>query len=200
MALEVNMQRKYEPPATIVSAAITTIVQFSHQFNNSQRKEQMMNAKHFKMAFISMAAMLMVCIVSTPSAAADKPIEIVFSTYMPTSYPYLVQPLQDFIKNVEAEVGGRVKFKFYHSGQLYKGKEEFGALERGDIDMAAPNGDQQPAVSVGEPGQHAKKPRCRPVGSGNQRKTAETQHGCAGNGRRWPLPGLFQKLQGDLPR
>ena len=97
-----------------------------------------MNAKHFKMAFISMVAMLAVCIVSTPAAAADTPIEIVFSTYMPTSYPYLVQPLQDFIKNVEAETGGRVKFKFYHSGQLYKGKEEFGALERGDIDMAAP--------------------------------------------------------------
>jgi len=133
------MQRKYEPPATVVSAAISTLFQFCYQFNNSQRKEQMMNAKHFKMAFISMAAVLMVCIVSNPSAAADKPIEIVFSTYMPTSYPYLVVPLQDFIKNVEAEVGGRVKFKFYHSGQLYKGKEEFGALERGDIDMAAPN-------------------------------------------------------------
>jgi TRAP-type C4-dicarboxylate transport system substrate-binding protein len=71
--------------------------------------------------------------------AQDKPIEIVFSTYMPTSYPYLVQPLQDFITNVEKETGGKVTFKFFHSGQLYKGKEEFAALERGDIDMAAPN-------------------------------------------------------------
>jgi len=71
--------------------------------------------------------------------AKDKPIEIVFSTYMPTSYPYLVQPLQDFITYVEKETDGKVKFKFFHSGQLYKGKEEFAALERGDIDMAAPN-------------------------------------------------------------
>ena len=81
----------------------------------------------------------MAFLVAAPPVAADKPIEIVFSTYMPTSYPYLVQPLVDFTKNVEAKSNGRVKFKFYHSGQLYKGKEEFGALERGDIDMAAPN-------------------------------------------------------------
>jgi TRAP-type C4-dicarboxylate transport system substrate-binding protein len=71
--------------------------------------------------------------------AKDEPIEIVFSTYMPTSYPYLVQPLEDFMAYVEKETGGAVKFKFFHSGQLYKGKEEFAALERGDIDMAAPN-------------------------------------------------------------
>jgi TRAP-type C4-dicarboxylate transport system substrate-binding protein len=77
---------------------------------------------------------------STSAAfAKDEPIEIVFSTYMPTSYPYLVQPLEDFMAYVEKETGGAVKFKFFHSGQLYKGKEEFAALERGDIDMAAPN-------------------------------------------------------------
>ena len=98
-----------------------------------------MNAKHLQTALIALLAVLLAGISSTPSTAADKPIEIVFSTYMPTSYPYLVQPLVDFMKNVEAETGGRVKFKFYHTGQLYKGKEEFGALERGDIDMAAPN-------------------------------------------------------------
>jgi TRAP-type C4-dicarboxylate transport system substrate-binding protein len=71
--------------------------------------------------------------------AGDKPIEIVFSTYMPTSYGYLVQPLIDFMAEVEKESAGKVKFKFFHSGQLYKGKEEFAALERGEIDMAAPN-------------------------------------------------------------
>ncbi|HHD64143.1 MAG TPA: ABC transporter substrate-binding protein [Desulfobulbaceae bacterium] len=73
------------------------------------------------------------------SHAKDKPIEIVFSTYMPTSYGYLVQPLQEFMAQVEKETAGKVKFKFFHSGQLYKGKEEFAALERGEIDMAAPN-------------------------------------------------------------
>ena len=75
----------------------------------------------------------------TTGYAKDKPIEIVFSTYMPTSYGYLVTPLTEFIAQVEKETNGRVKFKFFHSGQLYKGKEEFAALERGDIDMAAPN-------------------------------------------------------------
>ncbi len=71
--------------------------------------------------------------------AGDKPVEIVFSTFMPTSYGYLVQPLQEFMTQVEQETGGKVKFKFFHSGQLYKGKQEFAALERGEIDMAAPN-------------------------------------------------------------
>lgn len=85
-----------------------------------------------------LAGLLTFCFVQ-PVIAKDKPIEIVFSTYMPTSYPYLVQPLEDFIASVEKETGGQVKFKFFHSGQLYKGKEEFAALERGDIDMAAPN-------------------------------------------------------------
>lgn len=85
-----------------------------------------------------LAALITFCFVQ-PVIAEDKPIEIVFSTYMPTSYPYLVQPLEDFIASVEKETAGKVKFKFFHSGQLYGGKEEFAALERGDIDMAAPN-------------------------------------------------------------
>ncbi len=71
--------------------------------------------------------------------AKDKPIEIVFSTYMPTSYPYLIKPLENFMETVEKQSGNRVKFKFFHSGQLYKGKEEFAAMERGEIDMCAPN-------------------------------------------------------------
>lgn len=70
--------------------------------------------------------------------AQSKPIEIVMSTYWPTSYGYLVDPLINFTKNVEKESGGRVAFKFYHSGQLFKGKEEFAAVARGDIDMSAP--------------------------------------------------------------
>ncbi len=83
-------------------------------------------------------AALFICLAQV-AMAKDKPIEIVFSTYMPTSYGYLVQPLQEFIATVEKETAGKVKFKFFHSGQLFKGKEEFAALERGEIDMAAPN-------------------------------------------------------------
>jgi len=94
-----------------------------------------------KLFRLSCALVLMAAIscLGQVAFAKDKPIEIVFSTYMPTSYPYLVQPLQDFISYVEKEAGGKVAFKFFHSGQLYKGKEEFAALERGEIDMAAPN-------------------------------------------------------------
>jgi len=94
--------------------------------------------KGMRSVCVALAAMLL-CWFVQPVMAKDKPIEIVFSTYMPTSYPYLVKPLEDFIATVEKETGGKVKFKFFHSGQLYKGKEEFAALERGDIDMAAPN-------------------------------------------------------------
>jgi TRAP-type C4-dicarboxylate transport system substrate-binding protein len=97
-----------------------------------------MRTKDFKTIWIICTAMLLTFAFLTPLQAADKPIEIVMSTYMPTSYGYLVDPLESYIKYVEAESGGRVKFKFYHSGQLYKGKEEFAAVERGDIDMSAP--------------------------------------------------------------
>ncbi len=73
-----------------------------------------------------------------PVGAKSKPIEIVLSTYWPTSYEYLWLPIKHFAENVENRSNGRVKFKLYHSAQLFKGKEEFAALERGDIDMTAP--------------------------------------------------------------
>lgn len=91
-----------------------------------------------RFSWIMIVAASLVCL-GQSVFAQDKPIEIVFSTYMPTSYPYLVQPLEDFIAYVEKETGNKVKFKFFHSGQLYKGKEEFAAMERGEIDMCAPN-------------------------------------------------------------
>ena len=97
-----------------------------------------MKMKHSKTFWIVGAVTVLVLAFLSPLHAKEKPIEIALSTYMPTSYGYLVTPLANYIKNVETESNGRVKFKFYHSGQLYKGKEEFGAVERGDIDMSAP--------------------------------------------------------------
>ncbi|MBW2147333.1 MAG: TRAP transporter substrate-binding protein DctP [Deltaproteobacteria bacterium] len=70
--------------------------------------------------------------------AESKPIEITFSTYWPTSYGYLWEPIVSFAQKVEKQSKGRIKFKLYHTGQLFKGKEEFAALARGDIDMSAP--------------------------------------------------------------
>ncbi len=94
-----------------------------------------MKIKSYCVSIIALACLVF----SNQTIAKEKPMEIVFSTYMPTSYGYLVKPLENFIANVEKESKGKVKFKFFHTGQLYKGKEEFAALERGDIDMAAPN-------------------------------------------------------------
>ncbi len=97
-----------------------------------------MKAKRICMIIVALAIFGLVAGFAGPAQAKSKPIEIVLSTYMPTSYGYIVTPLKHFAEAVEKESGGKVKFKFYHSGQLYKGKEEFAAVERGDIDMSAP--------------------------------------------------------------
>ena len=72
------------------------------------------------------------------SGAASEPIKIVFSTFWPTSYEYVWLPVKHFAEKVEKESQGRIKFELCHSKQLYGAMEEFGALERGDIDMASP--------------------------------------------------------------
>jgi tripartite ATP-independent transporter DctP family solute receptor len=97
-----------------------------------------MKTKSIYIIIFSLIMLGLVAGFTAPVQAKSKPIEIVLSTYMPTSYGYLVTPLKNFAETVEKESGGKVKFKFYHSGQLYKGKEEFAAVERGDIDMSAP--------------------------------------------------------------
>ena len=97
-----------------------------------------MKGKRILMIFMSLAISGLVASTACTVLAESKPIEIILSTYMPTSYGYIVTPLKHFAEAVEKESGGKVKFKFYHSGQLYKGKEEFAAVERGDIDMSAP--------------------------------------------------------------
>ena len=92
----------------------------------------------FTLLTLLVAGFMLVLTLDSPVHAKSKTIEIVLSTYWPTSYGYLIDPLINFATNVENESGGRVKIKFYHSGQLFKGKEEFAAVERGDIDMSAP--------------------------------------------------------------
>ncbi|MFP4538283.1 MAG: TRAP transporter substrate-binding protein [Dichotomicrobium sp.] len=72
------------------------------------------------------------------SAAAQDTHKLTFSTYWPTSYEYLFKPIETFVRKVEERSEGRIQIEVYHSGQLYGGKEEFGAVERGDVDMSAP--------------------------------------------------------------
>jgi len=97
-----------------------------------------MKAKHISIIVLTLAILGLVVGFTPPAAAKSKPIEIAFSTYWPTSYEYLWLPITHFAEKVEKQSNGRVKFKLYHSAQLFKGKEEFAALERGDIDMTAP--------------------------------------------------------------
>jgi len=97
-----------------------------------------MKAKGMYVIVVSLVMVGLLAGFTASGEAKSKPIEIVFSTYWPTSYGYLWLPIKGFAEKVEKQSGGRVKFKLYHSAQLFKGKEEFAALERGDIDMSAP--------------------------------------------------------------
>lgn len=73
---------------------------------------------------------------ATPLQAKAKAITLIFSTYLPPTYEFIHLPIVHFAERVEKETNGRVKIKIFHSAQLFKGKEEFAALERGDIDMS----------------------------------------------------------------
>lgn len=73
---------------------------------------------------------------STTLAAPEY--KLTFSTYWPTTYNYLYDPIVSFAKKVKERSNGRVEVEIFHSAQLFGGKEELGALERGDIDLASP--------------------------------------------------------------
>lgn len=83
-----------------------------------------------------LAAAALAAAVVSPLASAQAPIQLTFSTYLPPSYEYINKPVENFIKRVEAESKGRVKFKMFHSGQLYDGFQELPAVSRGDVDMS----------------------------------------------------------------
>ena len=85
-----------------------------------------------------LSTMLLVAPCQIADANAQDKIKITFSTFFPMAYEYGVKPIELFMQRVEERSGGRVGFEFFHSAQLFGGKEEFGALARGDIDMAAP--------------------------------------------------------------
>lgn len=77
---------------------------------------------------------------ATPAATATPapaPIELTFSTYMPTSY-YIMRISEQWVKDLEQASNGRLKINFFHSAQLFGGKEELPALQRGDIDISSP--------------------------------------------------------------
>jgi tripartite ATP-independent transporter DctP family solute receptor len=95
-----------------------------------------MKAKTWTLATAA-AVLLAGTLAHQPAHAQDK-IKLTFSTYWPTSYEYLFKPIQNFARKVEERTDGRVEIEIFHSAQLFGGKEEFGAVERGDVDMSAP--------------------------------------------------------------
>lgn len=90
-----------------------------------------MNRRHFFPAAFALAASLGL----SNFAAAQSPIQLTFSTYMPPSYEYVSKPMESFVKQVEAESKGRIKIKVFHSAQLYDGYGELAAISRGDVDI-----------------------------------------------------------------
>jgi len=87
-----------------------------------------------------------------PVQVQAETIEITFSTYLPPTYAYVWEPIQNFVKTVETESDGRVKFKVFHSAQLYDGYQELSAISRGDVDMVNMTGTYPsgtvPALSI----------------------------------------------------
>jgi TRAP-type C4-dicarboxylate transport system substrate-binding protein len=80
-------------------------------------------------------AAVALCMGLGPAVAAEKPIQLTFSTYLPPSYEYVWKPIEKFVETVHKESNGRVKINVFHSGQLFDGYEELAALSRGDVDM-----------------------------------------------------------------
>lgn len=92
-----------------------------------------------KNLFILAGILAIVSIMSLPMTAAAKTYKLNLSTGWPTTYGYLMDPIFEFVDKVDKRTNGKVKITIYHSAQLFKGKEEMPALERGDVDMTASN-------------------------------------------------------------
>lgn len=97
-----------------------------------------MTRQGFAAALALGAVVVGTALLHAPAAQAEETYKLTFSTYWPTSYEYLYKPVEAFAKRVEENSEGRIEIEMFHSGQLFGGKEEFGAVERGDIDMSAP--------------------------------------------------------------
>ncbi|WP_461211567.1 TRAP transporter substrate-binding protein [Desulfocurvus sp. DL9XJH121] len=81
---------------------------------------------------------VMICLAAAHQAKAEKTFNLTYSTYFTPKYTLLVEPMQNFAKNVAERTNGNVKIELYLGAQLYKAKEEIPACERGDIDMTSP--------------------------------------------------------------
>jgi TRAP-type C4-dicarboxylate transport system substrate-binding protein len=71
--------------------------------------------KHFKTGIA--AGLLAVALSGVAQAEAEY--KLTFSTYWPTSYNYLIDPIFSFAEKVKERSNGRVEIEVFHSKQLF---------------------------------------------------------------------------------
>lgn len=104
-----------------------------------------MNSKKAIAAF-SMAPVAL-AISSSNISANEEVHKLVFSTYLPPSYEYIYNPVENFVQKIEERSEGRLDVDLFHSAQLFEGHDELSALSRGDIDITNMTG-TYPSASV----------------------------------------------------
>lgn len=97
-----------------------------------------MKKKYLFMVFV-VTLLLNVSLMLNPAEVSAKTYRLNLSSVWTLSYHFLVDPVLDFAKKVEERTHGDVKITVYPAGQLFKGAQEFPALERGELDMSALN-------------------------------------------------------------
>lgn len=98
-------------------------------------------------ALLMSATLFGAVVTSVSQAAAQEPIRLVFSTYLPPSYEYIWHPVESFIERIQERSDGRLQVDVFHSAQLFEGHDELAALSRGDIDITNMTG-TYPSASV----------------------------------------------------
>ncbi len=98
------------------------------------------------MTSVSVASMAL-AFTSANIQASDEVHKLVFSTYLPPSYEYIHNPVENFVNKIEERSEGRLDVDFFHSAQLFEGHDELSALSRGDIDITNMTG-TYPSASV----------------------------------------------------
>ena len=90
--------------------------------------------RRFKQGFlylvVSVALMMLIC----PFAAADDPVVLKFSSYLPPSH-HLQASWQWVADQIEARTDGSVKIRMFTSGSLHGSKQGFEALRSGITDI-----------------------------------------------------------------
>jgi len=77
--------------------------------------------------------------------AAQKPLVLVFSSYMSSTHP-MVACAVDWTKKIEKATNGRVKFKYFYGGTLIGARQQLVELKKGTADIAEVSAHLQPAT------------------------------------------------------